>query len=304
VLLRKELVQLRNLLAAVVRRERTRSDFPAMDTLLARAELARSGLRAGPYLRQLAAGEGDGVTLPKPVVGAASASGAASDVAPVPGWEFSLAGSITLPPSGLNLPRDLLIGAAFGPPPLHALAAPPPGIIAGPLVVRRPEKAARRPARPGAGMSRARGPHVTAAATAARKASAAANASRRAAAAAGKAAGGGGERGGRDGGRDGSSRRRGAGVRPAGSTVSGVASGRQATLMLMEPTLTHTDKRFIPLQGGDWGGEGSSRHYSPRTSDEMAQAAGKQHRELPGMVVEKGELRGSSTIGGEGGDGR
>lgn len=230
VLLQKELVQARSLVVSMLRRERLKAELASIDAFMARADLARSGPRLAHYFRQLAAGEGDGVTLAEPVIGASpTAAPDSSATGLVPGWDYTLAGSVTLPLSGLALPRELLAGATFGPPPPAALAVPPPGMSAGPLAVRRPKKPVRR--RPGVGGStggaRARGAHVTAAATAARKASAAANASRRAAAAAEKAAGGdGGRRDGRDGvaGRGGGR----SGSRGAVGAVTGAAGGLAA----------------------------------------------------------------------------
>lgn len=227
VLLQKELVQARSLVVTMLRRERLKAELASLDAFMARADLARSGPRLAHYFRQLAAGENDGVTLAEPVIGAPPTAPADTPTTGlVPGWDYTLAGSVTLPLSGLTLPRELLAGTTLGPPPPAALAAPPPGMSAGPLAVRRPKKPARR--RPGVGGTtsgaRARGAHVTAAATAARKASAAANASRRAAAAAEKAAGGdGGRRDGRDGvaGR-GSGR---GGARGAVGAAAGVADG-------------------------------------------------------------------------------
>eukprot|EP00170_Pyropia_yezoensis_P001675 contig_7211_g1679 len=65
----------------------------------------------------LAAGEGDGVTLAEPVIGASpTAAPDSSATGLVPGWDYTLAGSVTLPLSGLALPRELLAGATFGPP--------------------------------------------------------------------------------------------------------------------------------------------------------------------------------------------
>ncbi|KAK1859339.1 hypothetical protein I4F81_001936 [Pyropia yezoensis] len=148
VLLQKELVQARSLVVSMLRRERLKAELASIDAFMARADLARSGPRLAHYFRQLAAGEGDGVTLAEPVIGASpTAAPDSSATGLVPGWDYTLAGSVTLPLSGLALPRELLAGATFGPPPPAALAVPPPGMSAGPLAVRRPKKPVRR--RPG-----------------------------------------------------------------------------------------------------------------------------------------------------------